>query len=90
MMEGGGHRRRKAWGAFLFRSAPQKGPPRLWFLEGNSNCRSREGIVVAEHQQQHRINKTKTSAEYSADNGVKPARSLRDEVRLFGDNYSFP
>ena len=37
------------WGAVLFRFAPQNGPPRLWFLKGNSNCRSRERIVVAEH-----------------------------------------
>jgi len=39
-------------GAFCsapLRYAPQNAPPRLWFLEGNSNCRSRERIVVAEH-----------------------------------------
>ena len=51
-MEGGDHRRREAWGAFLLRSAAlryTKRPPRLGCYEGNSNCRSREGIVVAEH-----------------------------------------
>ena len=37
----------EAWGAVLFRYAPQNGPPRLWFLKGNSNCRSRERIIVA-------------------------------------------
>ena len=52
-MEGGDHRRREAWGAFLLRSAAlryTKRPPRLGCYEGNSNCRSREGIVVAEQE----------------------------------------
>ena len=37
MMEGGGHRRREAWGAFLFRSAAlryTKGPHASGFTKG--------------------------------------------------------
>ena len=31
------------------RCAHKRGAPRLWFSEGNSNCRSRERVIVAEH-----------------------------------------
>ena len=44
----------------LFRYAALRftkgGNPRLWLLKGNSNCRSRERVIVAEHSMQPRGN----------------------------------
>ena len=43
---------RETWGgrfvALRCAALHKTAPPRLWFLEGNSNCRSRERIIVAE------------------------------------------
>jgi len=45
-------RRREAWGppfcSLRCAALTKGGTPRLWFSEGNSNCRSRERVIVAE------------------------------------------